>query len=287
VIFLQRTFTSLVHAHAGRTQVAALGKITRCAPNFPVSKALYSQGGTMKHLSILALLAFSSFSYANSSLPDNRHISIIGSAQLEAKPDIAVIKLEVESLKTKSIDAKKDVDERINNFLVGLAKFKIDEANISASSISTQPNYSYSNYNKQELDGYTANRNIKVTLNDIKRLNALMDFALSVKIDQISSIELKSSKEDSLKDEVNALAVKNAKEKGKSLANAFDAKLGKIYSINSTSNNSRYRYGSNSDIERIELTGSQIGKPSRPGKYLQENIVFSASISVVFDLEVK
>jgi len=29
VIFLQRTFTSLVRAHAGRTQVAALGKITR------------------------------------------------------------------------------------------------------------------------------------------------------------------------------------------------------------------------------------------------------------------
>jgi uncharacterized protein YggE len=114
-----------------------------------------------------------------------------------------------------------------------------------------------------------------------------MDFALSVKIDEISNIELKSSKADSLKDEVNALAVKNAKKKGKSLANAFDAKLGKIYSINSTSNQSRYRYGANSDIERIEVTGLRMNKSSRPGKYLQENIVFSASISVVFDLEVK
>jgi uncharacterized protein YggE len=241
----------------------------------------------MKHLSIFALLAFSSFSYANSSLPDNRHISIVGTAQLKAKPDIAVIKLEVESLKTKSIDAKRDVDDRVNNFLDGLVKFNIDEENVSASSITTQPNYSYSNNDKQELDGYTANRNIKVTLNDIKRLNAFMDFALSVKIDEISNIELKSSKADSLKDEVNALAVKNAKKKGKSLANAFDAKLGKIYSINSTSNQSRYRYGANSDIERIEVTGLRMNKSSRPGKYLQENIVFSASISVVFDLEVK
>jgi len=241
----------------------------------------------MKHFRIFALLAFSSFSYANSSLPNNRHISIVGTAQLKAKPDIAVIKLEVESLKTKSMDAKRDVDDRVNNFLDGLVKFNIDEENVSASSISTQPNYSYSNNDKQELDGYTANRNIKVTLNDIKRLNAFMDFALSVKIDEISSIELKSSKADSLKDEVNALAVKSAKEKGKSLANAFDAKLGKIYSINSTSNQSRYRYGANSDIERIEVTGSRMNKPSRPGKYLQENIVFSASISVVFDLEVK
>jgi uncharacterized protein YggE len=241
----------------------------------------------MKHLSIFALLAFSSFSYANNSLPDNRHISIVGIAQLKAKPDIAVIKLEVESLKTKSIDAKRDVDDRVNNFLDGLVKFNIDEKNVSASSITTQPNYFYSNNDKQELDGYTANRNIKVTLNDIKLLNAFMDFALSVKIDEIRSIELKSSKADSLKDEVNSLAVENAKEKGKSLANAFDAKLGKIYSINSTSNQSRYRYGANSDIERIEVTGSRMNKPSRPGKYLQENIVFSASISVVFDLDVQ
>ncbi|WP_019028302.1 SIMPL domain-containing protein [Colwellia piezophila] len=241
----------------------------------------------MKYLSIFALLAFSSFVHANNSLPNNRHISIVGTAQLKAEPDIAVIKLEVESLKTKSIDAKRDVDDRVNNFLEGLAKFNIDEDNVSASSITTRPIYSYSNNDKQELDGYMANRNIKVTLNDIKRLNAFMDFALSVKIDEIRSIELKSSKADSLKDEVNAMAVKNAKEKGNSLASAFDAKLGKIYSINSTSNNSRYRYGANSDIERIEVTGSRISKASRPGKYLQENIVFSASISVVFDLEVK
>jgi uncharacterized protein YggE len=246
-----------------------------------------SQGGSMKNLSIIALLVFSSFSYANNSLPDNRHISIVGRAQLNAKPDIAVIKLQVESLKTKSIDAKKDVDYRVNNFLDGLAAFNIDEENVSASSITTQPKYSYSNNDKQELDGYTANRNIKVTLNDIKRLNAFMDFALSMQIDQISSIELQSSKANSLKEKVNALAVNNAKEKGKSLANAFDAKLGKIYSINSTSDQSRYRYGANNDIERIEVSGSIMNKPARPGKYLQENIVFSASISVVFDLVVK
>jgi uncharacterized protein YggE len=241
----------------------------------------------MKYLSIFALLVFSTFSYAISSLPDNRHISIVGTAQLKAKPDIAVIKLEVESLQKKSIDAKRDVDGRVNNFLDGLVKFNIDEENVSASSITTQPTYSYSNNGKQELDGYTANRNIKVTLNDIKRLNAFMDFALSVKIDEISSIELKSSQADFLKDEVNALAVKNAKENGKSLANAFDAKLGEIYSINSTSNQSRYRYGENSDIERIAVTSSKMNTPSRPGRYLQEYIVFSASISVVFDLEVQ
>lgn len=241
----------------------------------------------MKFLSIVSLLLFSTCCYSNSSLPNNRHISVVGTAQLKAKPDIAVIHLEVESFKTTSFEAKKDVDKRVNDFLGGLAQFNIDEENVSASNISTQPNYSYSNSDKRELDGYTANRNIKVTVNDLKNLNVFMDFALSVQIDEIRNIELKSSKADELKDEVNTLAVKNAKEKGRSLANAFDAQLGKIYSINSTSNNMRHRYGANSDIERIEVTGSRMSKLLSPGKYLQENIVFSASVSVVFDLEVK
>lgn len=241
----------------------------------------------MKYLSIFALLAFTSFANANTSLPDNRHISVIGTAQLQAEPDIAVVYLEVESLKTKSADAKKEVDDRVNNFLDGLIKFEINEDNVSASSISTEPHYSYSKNNKQELDGYSANRNLKVTLNDIKHLNAFMDFALKVKINKIRNIEFKSSNANALKDEVNALAVKNAKEKGHSLADAFDAQLGKIYSINSASNQRRFRYGANSDLEQIEVTGARMSKPSRPGKYLKENIVFSASISVVFDLEVK
>lgn len=241
----------------------------------------------MKYLSVFVLLVFSSFLSANRGLPNNRHISIIGTAQIKAKPDTAVIYLEVESLKTKSIDAKKDVDNRVNNFLEGLVKFNIDEKNVSASSISTEPIYSYSNNDKKELEGYNANRKIKVTLNNINNLNDFMNFALSVKIDEIRNVELKSSKASLLKAEVNALAVKNAKEKANSLANAFGAKLGEIYSINSTSNNSRYRYGSNSNIERIEVTGSLIKQAPMPGKYLQENIVFSASISVVFDLEVK
>ncbi|MEW6997385.1 SIMPL domain-containing protein [Colwelliaceae bacterium BS250] len=241
----------------------------------------------MKYLSVFAILALSFFSNANSSVPNNRHISVVGTAQLKAKPDVAVVYLEVKSLQAKSADAKKDVDDRVNNFLDGLTQFNIDEDNVSASSISTVPHYSYSKNNKDEVDGYTAKRNLKVTLNDIKHLNAFMDFALSVKINEIRNIELKSSKADSLKDEVNALAVNNAKQQGNSLANAFDAKLGKIYSINSTSNQSRYRYGANSDVERIEMTASKVSQPSRPGKYLQENIVFSASISVVFDLDVK
>ncbi len=241
----------------------------------------------MKYLTVIALLFMSSLVSANNSLPENRHIAVVGTAELQAKPDIAVVHLDVHSVKTTSVEAKAEVDKRVNRLIEGLSDFNVAQDNVSASSISTAPYYSYGSHNKKVLEGYSARRSLKVTLKNIEHLNAFMDFALKSKINEIRNIELKSSKADALKDEVNALAVNNAKQKAASLAKAFDARLGRIYSINSSTNNSRYRYGANSDIEHIRLSNSVMGQPPEAGQYLQESIVFSASISVVFDLDVQ
>jgi len=239
-------------------------------------------------LTLIALVtcALSFSSFANNSLPSNRHIAVTGTAQMMALPDIAIVHLNVESTKRTSLDAKQNVDARVNNLLDGLAQFNIDEANVSASNISTDVRYSYDRGERNKIDGYIARRTLKITLNDIEKLNAFMDFALSVKIDAIRNIELKSSQEQALKAEANVLAVKDAKAQGKLLANAFDAKLGAIYSINSNSNHIQHRYGANSDAETYAVSARMGSSSAKPGRYLQENIVFSASINVVFDLEV-
>ncbi|PMH46204.1 hypothetical protein BCU68_08835 [Vibrio sp. 10N.286.49.B3] len=187
-------------------------------------------------------------------------------------------------MKATSIEAKKEVDDRVNQFLDGVGAFSIDEENVSASNVSTQPYYTYAIKNQKKLEGYTARRDLKITLNNLDKLNDVMDFALTVKLNEIRNIELKSSKPTELEQEAMALAVKDAKDKATALANAFGAQLGDVYSINSTSNQSRYRYGANSDIERFQAS-SLSSKASRPGQYLQETIIFSASISAVFDLD--
>ena len=237
----------------------------------------------MKIFTCIALLTFSSLSLANNSLPNNRHIAVTGSAEMMAMPDIAIVHLNVESNQQTSLAAKKDVDERVNNLLDGLSDFGVDDANVSASNISTEVRYAYNRGEKDRIEGYIARRTLKVTLKQLDMLNAFMDFALSVKINAIRNVELKSSNEAQLKQEANALAVTDAKNKGKLLANAFDAKLGQIYSINANSNQMQHRYGANNESYR--MSASMADSPSTPGRYLQENLVFSASISVVFDLE--
>lgn len=240
----------------------------------------------MHYISILFLMVLSSNALANTPLPNNRHIAITGKSQLQATPDIAIINLSVESLHSTSFGAKKEVDSKVNNLLSGLLQFNVSEKDISASSISTEPNYTYTDNGAQQLEGYLAYRDLKVTLADIGKLNALLDFALSVKVDEIDSIELEASNKQRLQQEVTAKAIENAKIKASSLAEAFGAKLGEIYSINSSSNASYNQYGQNHAIERIEVTGSRVDSFNGQGKYIQERVIFSASISVVFDLVV-
>jgi uncharacterized protein len=251
------------------------------------STTLLSQGRKMKFLSLIILILFSMMSQANSSLPTNRHISVQGTAEITAKPDIARISFEVKSIKKQALDAKKEVDVRVNKLLAGLEKFDIKDDGVSASSLLTEPHITYTDDDTEIISGFVATRTLKVTLTDITKLNDFIDFALSVEVNEIADIQLLSSKALELKDKVNQLAVKNAKEKGTSLAKAFDAELGKIYSINSSSYNSDYGYRS-AGIERIQVTGSQINPNDlAPGRYLQATISFTSSINVVFDLEVK
>jgi uncharacterized protein YggE len=85
------------------------------------------------------------------------------------------------------------VDLRVNNLLDGLVDFDINEDNVSASNISTEIRRSYNRGEQDTIEGYIARRTLKVTLNNIDKLNAFMDFVLSVKINAIRNIELTSS----------------------------------------------------------------------------------------------
>lgn len=234
-------------------------------------------------LSILLFCSISVFA----SVPNHRHLVVNGQAQVSAVPDIAVISFSVESKMATALRAKNSVDNIVNAFLDGLNTFQINEKNVSASNISTEPSYKYSDDDNEELDGYIASRSIKVTLHEIKRLNEFLDFALGVKVSEIDNIEFQSSEKDKLKKEAIAFAVQDAKNKANAMAEAFDATLGKVYSIDSENRRQRSRNGYNDYVETITVTGSVITAGDfRPGKYLQENIVFSASVNVVFDIEV-
>ena len=236
--------------------------------------------------SLLLLVLCSSSAMAATSLPDNRHIVVKGEAVVRTAPDRADITLEFEAVKAESVQAKQQVDAQVNEILAGLNKFSVDEKSISAGRIFVEPNMRYDENDNQVKDGFRATRKVKVSLKKLSLLDGFLNFSLKVGVNQIDQIQLLSTKASDYEQAALDKAVANAKQQGSSLASAFEAKLGRVYSIQSQEVGSHFGYGSNTNIERIMVTGSRINTVPE-GKYLQESITFRASVNVVFDLVVE
>ncbi|KZY49612.1 hypothetical protein A3733_09915 [Pseudoalteromonas shioyasakiensis] len=235
---------------------------------------------------LLPLVLCSSSAMAATSLPDNRHIVVKGEAVVRTAPDRADITLEFEAVKAESVQAKQQVDTQVNELLAGLNNFSIDEKSISAGRIFVEPNMRYDENDNQVKDGFRATRKVKASLKKLSLLDGFLNFALKVGVNQIEQIQLLSTKASDYEQAALDKAVTNAKQQGSSLASAFEAKLGRVYSIQSQEIGSHFGYGSNTNIERIMVTGSRINTVPE-GKYLQESITFRASVNVVFDLVVE
>ena len=233
--------------------------------------------------SLLLLVLCASSVMAATSLPDNRHIVVKGEAVVRTAPDMANITLEFESVKAESLQAKQQVDTQVNKLLAGLSNFSIDEKSISAGRIFVEPNMRYDENDNLAKDGFRATRKLKVSLKQLSLLDGFLNFALKVGVNQIEQIQLLSTKASDYEQVALNKAVVNAKQQGSSLASAFEAKLGRVYSIQSQEVGSHFGYGSNNNIEQIMVTGSRINAVPE-GKYLQESITFRASVNVVFDL---
>ncbi|WP_405602012.1 MULTISPECIES: SIMPL domain-containing protein [unclassified Pseudoalteromonas] len=240
----------------------------------------------MKLITAIFLILFPLITFGNSSLPANRHIAVQGTAEILAVPDMANISFEVISTKDTLLEAKRDVDNRVNLLTKGAGRYGIEQGDIFISGLTSHVN----NMIDTETgtfsgDKYLARKKIKVTLKDIERIDDFIEFAQSVKINNVMEIESLSSKGFKLEAKATQAAIDNAKAKGSILAEAFGAELGKVYSINSTANHQRYP---TNNVKSLIFSGSGANSnPFEQVRYVDETIIFTSSISVVFDLEIK
>lgn len=214
---------------------------------------------------------------------NGRHISVIGQAEVKAKPDRATLSLSAEAIEDTSITAKKAVDDKVNRFIERILKLGLSEESIVASVIYTHPQYEYHSNGPRTLSGYRATRQLSVELNDLTILNEIMDLSLKEQINQINRIELSASKSDELKRQATLLATQNATQQGHWLAKAFNAELGSIYSINAIEPNDFEGMSNQPKAAMVRMEQSNRGG----GQYLHDELVFSATVKAVFDLKVK
>ncbi|MGL5666173.1 MAG: oxidative stress defense protein [Shewanella sp.] len=190
----------------------------------------------MKHSLLAVLVAGGLFSgvftaKAMAADVDFPHIETMGVSQIQVEPDMAELNVEVAVIEKEAKAAKDNSDAAVAKFIARLTAAGITKEQIQSANLNLQPQYVYAQDKAPELSGYTASRQITVTIRDLARLNTILDSALEEGINRVNNIALKSSKEAEYVAKARQAAIVDAKQKAESLAKGFGENLGKVWQI--------------------------------------------------------
>ncbi|UAL44494.1 oxidative stress defense protein [Shewanella inventionis] len=178
-----------------------------------------------------ALTATSSVATIQAAELNFAHIETVGTSTIEAAADMAIINVQVSIEAGGAKKAKQKADEAVSQFMQRLLDAGVDKKHIQSANLQLNPQYEYVQNKPRKLTGYSANRQITVTVIELSNLNELLDSALVEGINQVNNIELKSSKEAEMMAQARQAAIKDAKQKAESLAKGFGEQVAGVWQV--------------------------------------------------------
>ena len=233
-------------------------------------------------LALAATLALGSVPLATlaDEVPAGPHIVTSGQASVDAVPDIAILTIEVNFTAKDAAEAKKQTDERVQQYFDFLNKNGVEKKDIDAANLHTQPEYDYLKDGKSVLKGYRAVRQVQVTLRQLDKLNALLDGALKNGLNEIHSVEMGVAEPDQYRQKARKAAIDDAIKQAGEVAQGFGSKLGPVYSIH-------YHVSSYQPMPVTRMYKAMSAAPatSADETYEQQSIHFDDKVDVVFELQ--
>jgi uncharacterized protein YggE len=107
----------------------------------------------------------------------------------------------------------------------------IDEKDIQTSGLSANPKYDYSS-GRQVFQGYESRESITVKVRDASKAGNILSGIAATGVTEISNLSLESDDPEALKEEATVEAIKNAREKADTLAEALGVKVVRILGFN-------------------------------------------------------
>lgn len=159
---------------------------------------------------------------------------VTGEGKATATPNTATISFGVTKQSGTVDDAQNQTNTNINNILNKLKELNIDTKNIKTTDYSIQPNYNFAAGN--QITGYTVTQTVEVKIQPLDKLNKTLDTITGNGANIIGQVSFgfDDATLQKLQDQARSEAVKQAKTKAQSLANAAGIHLGNI--INLTEN---------------------------------------------------
>ena len=209
-----------------------------------------------------------------------RLVSVTGSGEVKAQPDMAYVTLGVEARRPTLAEARAEVNATVERLLALTRELKIEPKFVDSTRLQVQPDYRWDEKSSsQVLLGYVVSRQVDVELHDLDRLGTLLEKSVSAGVNQVGGARLDSSRRKELERAALTQAVDDARLNADALARAAGAKLGPVQSLSTTGTMPVPMY-----LERAKSVAAAPMADAAEQSYQSSEMKFTASVSAQFEL---
>jgi uncharacterized protein YggE len=172
---------------------------------------------------------------ASAEADDPRVIRVSGEATASTPPDRVIVELAVVTERDRAADAVEENANRLAAVFQSLRKAVGKKGRIETASYSLSPRYRYlQKENRQELVGYTARNVVRVVLDDVDRVGAVLDRATAAGANEVQRLAFVLKDDTEQRDEALRAASQRALAKARTIAGALGLEIDGVRSVDET-----------------------------------------------------
>ena len=191
---------------------------------------------TSFYIGILSRNALKKYAFIGITEEQRNSITVQGEGKVIGIPDTVTINIGL-STEDESINTAQNINSKTINTVINKLKneIKLDKKNIKTTNYNINPRYDWKD-GETILKGYIVSQNIKIKTTNLTKINKILQIAGEYNFNQVGDLNFSIDNKETLKQEARIIALKNAKQKAKSLADVMEVKLGKVLSFSEQSN---------------------------------------------------
>lgn len=210
--------------------------------------------------------------------PEHNTVQVTGRAEMEASPDMATVYASLEKKASTAVEARQALAEQMDQVRRTLLAQGIPAGDIKNVNYSLNPNYIYTN-NKQKLDGYIAQVDYRITVNELDKLSDVLDRGIDKGL-EISQVNFGLKNESILERGLLTQAVKNARSRAEAVATAGGRTLGQLVGADLGSVSGMHR-----NIPTLYRSAAMEMSKDSATTLSPGTLTVSATVQLLFDLK--
>jgi hypothetical protein len=180
------------------------------------------------------------------------YISVSGSGEIYAKPDLAMTSFSVLTEKKTVAEALSENTKNMNAVIQAVKDQGVEEKDLKTTNFYISPRYEYekveeSGYyppeGRRTLVGYQITQTLEVKIRDLDKTASILEAGVDAGSNQVGDLQFTIEDEDELVKQAREEAINEAKEKAELLASQLGVRLVGVSSFSESSNRTNSYYG--------------------------------------------